>query len=263
MFNWIKKQRIVAASLLLFSFSGNAATDQKALIDASTSAAEILVMADKYRLEDEAAKVVTEVSLFQDGQLDKTRQYEVYLRPNRESLVLFKSQVEQGQKMLMLGDNYWLVMPKSRRPIRITPMQKLLGDASVGDVSTLTWSQDYTGTIVSDSKAGDIADVPTLHLSLTAKTAGASYQSIDLWVEKESGFPVRADLYLTSGKLAKKAVFESGERQGSRRVVTMTLLDQIQENKKTVINYQDVAPYELADKYYNPAYLSKNKRVEL
>lgn len=147
MFNWIKKQRIVAASLLLFSFSGNAATDQKALIDASTSAAEILVMADKYRLEDEAAKVVTEVSLFQDGQLDKTRQYEVYLRPNRESLVLFKSQVEQGQKMLMLGDNYWLVMPKSRRPIRITPMQKLLGDASVGDVSTLTWSQDYTGPL--------------------------------------------------------------------------------------------------------------------
>lgn len=61
----------------------------------------------------------------------------------------------------------------------------------------------------------------------------------------------------------KKAEFESGERQGSRRVVTMTLLDQIQENKKTVIDYQDVAPYELADKYYNPAYLSKNKRVEL
>lgn len=27
----------------------------------------------------------------------------------------------------MLGDNYWLLMPKSRRPIRITPMQKLLG----------------------------------------------------------------------------------------------------------------------------------------
>ncbi|MGR5094451.1 outer membrane lipoprotein-sorting protein [Vibrio maritimus] len=262
MFNWIKKQHIVATLLVLFSVSGNAA-NQETFIDPSTSAAEILVMADKYRLEDEAAKVVTEVSLFQDGQLDKTRQYEVYLRPNRESLVLFKSQVEQGQKMLMLGDNYWLVMPKSRRPIRITPMQKLLGDASVGDVSTLTWSQDYTGTIVSDSQSGDIADVPTLHLSLTAKTAGASYQSIDLWVEKESGFPVRADLYLTSGKLAKKAVFESGERQGSRRVVTMTLLDQIQDNKKTVIHYQDVAPYELADKYYNPAYLSKNKRVEL
>lgn len=147
MFNWIKKQHIVTASLLLFSVSGNATTDQQALIDASTSATEILVMADKYRLEDEAAKVVTEVSLFQDGQLDKTRQYEVYLRPNRESLVLFKSQVEQGQKMLMLGDNYWLVMPKSRRPIRITPMQKLLGDASVGDVSTLTWSKIIPGLL--------------------------------------------------------------------------------------------------------------------
>ena len=80
--------------------------------------------ADHYRLDSESARVVSMVSLYENGQLDKTREYNVYTRENRESLVLFKSQVEAGQKMLMLGDNYWLVMPKSRRPIRITPMQK-------------------------------------------------------------------------------------------------------------------------------------------
>ncbi|MGR5501594.1 outer membrane lipoprotein-sorting protein [Vibrio sp. DNB22_10_4] len=261
MFNWIRKQPLVIASLVTICASWQA---QAITISKDTSAAEILSIADDYRLEDAASKVVTQVALYQDGELDKTRQYEVYLRPERESLVLFKSKVEQGQKMLMLGDNYWLVMPKSRRPIRITPMQKLLGDASVGDVSTLTWSQDYTGEIISEQSDIIGADSePTLQLSLKAKTAGASYQSIDLWVEKQSGFPVRADLYLTSGKLAKKALFESGEREGQRRVVTMVLLDQIQTDKKTVIDYQQVTPHQLADKYYNPAYLSKNKRVEL
>ena len=83
---------------------------------------QMIKAADDYRLDNAAAKVVSEVLLYKNNELDKTRQYTVYMRENRESLVLFNSQVEAGQKMLMLGDNYWLLMPKSRRPIRITPM---------------------------------------------------------------------------------------------------------------------------------------------
>lgn len=100
--------------------------------------AQLMEKADSYRLQDQSSKVVSLVRLYQDQELDKTRLYHVYTRPSRESLVVFKSAVEAGQKMLMMGDNYWLQMPKSRRPIRITPMQKLLGEASIGDISTLT-----------------------------------------------------------------------------------------------------------------------------
>jgi len=42
--------------------------------------------------------------------------------------------------VLMLGDDFWLLMPSSQRPLRITPMQKLLGDASTGDIATLSWA---------------------------------------------------------------------------------------------------------------------------
>lgn len=149
----------------------------------SQQVTEMIAKADSYRLNSEqASKVVSLVALYQDEQLDKTREYNVYTRPNRESLVVFKSAVEAGQKMLMIEDNYWLLMPKSRRPIRITPMQKLLGEASVGDISTLTWSEDYQGEWVAeqsvDMPGGEQLD--TYHLKLTAKTKGASYQSIDL-----------------------------------------------------------------------------------
>ncbi|POB65316.1 outer membrane lipoprotein-sorting protein, partial [Vibrio vulnificus] len=110
--------------------------------------------------------------------------------------------VEAGQKMLMLQDNYWLQMPKSRRPIRITPMQKLLGEASVGDISTLTWSEDYQGIWVASEKVQGLAgeSVATQRLQLTAKTSGASYQIIDLWLTEQENFPLKADLYLRSGK---------------------------------------------------------------
>ena len=222
---------------------------------------EMIAKADRYRLNSEqASKVVSVVHLFENDQLDKTRQYNVYTRPNRESLVIFKSAVEAGQKMLMIEDNYWLLMPKSRRPIRITPMQKLLGEASVGDISTLTWSEDYQGEWVQlvplNLEGGQ--QVETHQLRLTAKTKGASYQAIDLWLTTDRYFPIKADLYLRSGKLAKQAWFTEGERNGLPSVVAMSLLDKIQPNKRTLIEYQEISEQSLADKYYNPAYLSRN-----
>ncbi len=60
--------------------------------------AQLIEKADSYRLQDDSSKVVSLVRLYQDQELDKTRLYHVYTRPNRESLVVFKSAVEAGQK---------------------------------------------------------------------------------------------------------------------------------------------------------------------
>lgn len=213
-----------------------------------------LAEADHYRLQEGHAKVTTEVVQYQSEQEKKRHLYNVYLRPQRESLVVFKAASEAGQKLLMLGDNYWLLMPNSRRPLRITPMQKLLGEASVGDVSTLTWSEDYDGEI---GELSDWQGYSARHLMLNAQTKGASYQRIDLWVDEDTNFPLKADMYLKSGKLAKRAYFEPGERDGQTVVSTMTLEDAIQHNNTTVIYYQQVEARTLPDKYYNPAYLSR------
>jgi len=230
---------------------------------------EMIKKADDFRLEQKAAKIVSKVTLYSNGEKDKTRLYTVYTRENRESLVLFNSQVEAGQKMLMLGDNYWLLMPKSRRPIRITPMQKLLGEASIGDISTLTWSEDYQGHWVKQQQLsfvntdGSRQYLDTEMLELSAKTRGASYFTINLWLETGTGFPIKAELYLQSGKLAKEAWFTKGLRGGEDKVVSMQLDDQIQKNQQTVIEYKSITPAEIDNKYYNPAYLSRTKSLAL
>lgn len=248
---------VVQLSAVLMMFTAPAHAEQ--------SVVEMIKEADQYRMEEASAKVVSLVSLFEHQELDKTREYHVYTRPNRESLVVFKSPVEAGQKMLMLGDNYWLLMPKSRRPIRITPMQKLLGEASVGDISTLTWSEDYQGEFIDTESVITESEqhVDTNRLELTAVTSGASYQKIDLWLDQKNNFPIKADLYLRSGKLAKQAWFDAGTREGQLRVVSMMLLDRIQPAKKTVIEYQSIEAIELKEQYYNPAYLTRNKSVNL
>ncbi|HAS8116724.1 TPA: outer membrane lipoprotein-sorting protein [Vibrio vulnificus] len=257
MFNFPILLQSVVLSLMLFCVPILAQPNQQNI-------ESMIKRADDYRLKEESARVISLVSLYENDELDKTREYHVYMRPNRESLVIFKSAVEAGQKMLMLQDNYWLQMPKSRRPIRITPMQKLLGEASVGDISTLTWSEDYQGIWVASEKVQGLAgeSVATQRLQLTAKTSGASYQIIDLWLTEQENFPLKADLYLRSGKLAKQAWFTRGERNGEVGVTEMTLLDHIQPAKKTVIEYQDVQPWQLEDKFYNPSYLSKADSVQ-
>lgn len=113
-------------------------------------------------------------------------------------------------------------------------MQKLLGEASVGDISTLTWSEDYRGKWVQeiDLKLPMAGSVLVNQLDLTAKTSGASYQRIELWLEKGCNFPIKANMYLRSGKLAKEAWFTKGVRGTRTSVIAMTLLDRIQPSKK-------------------------------
>jgi len=214
----------------------------------------ILKQADNYRLPQDTVQVETTVVLYKKGKLDKERQYSVYIKPGRRSLVIFNSAVERGQKVLMLDDKFWMIMPKSRRPIRITPMQKLLGEASTGDIATMTWSEDYDGKI---SQKVVINQIPCLKLDLHSIRKGTTYARIELYVAQDGFWPVAANLYVASGKLAKRAYFSLGDVNG--QVNAMTLIDKIQRQRKTVIRYLSMTPREIPDKFYNPMYLVRNR----
>jgi len=215
-------------------------------------AAALLKEADSYRLPDASVKVLTEVQLFKGGTLEKERAYAVYLKPGRKSLVVSRHSAEQGQKILMLDDRFWIILPGSRLPVRITPMQKLLGEAATGDVASMTWSDGYTGKV-----AGKVTvnGVPSIHLTLTAQDGGVSYQRVELYLAEQGHWPVQADLYVISGKLAKQALFTLSEVDGRRRVTTMTLVDAIQPQRKTAVHFRSFTEMEIPDKVYNPAYL--------
>ncbi len=213
----------------------------------------ILKTADGYRQQGEELLIKTEVNLYENDKLDKQSLYHVFVKSGRRSLVVFKSAGELGQKVLMLDDKFWIFLPNTRRPIRITPMQKLLGEASVGDIATLTWSEDYDGTIVDRNITEQ--GINSIKLDLNSTRKGTTYHRIELFVSQEEYFPLKANLYLKSGKLAKVACYESGTMNDQRRVVVMTLVDRINKHQKTRVNYQGMENKTIADKFYNPAYL--------
>ena len=229
---------------------GIAATTTAFAADAKLQA--LVKDADAYRLAMDAGRVETEIRSFKAGQLDKTRNYTVYLKPGNRSLVLFRSPAERGQKLLMQGDDFWLMMPSSQRPLRITPMQKLLGEASSGDIATMTWGEDYEAASLGEET---VAGQPCVKLELTATRKGVSYPRVVAWIAKKGHAPVQAELYVASDKLAKVASFALGEVDGRRQVTTMTLTDHLQKERSTEVHYLSRTPKTLGDEWFNPAFL--------
>ncbi len=224
-------------------------------VSAADDIAALLRKADAYRLQEAAARVETQVELYRGDAFDKERRYTVYMKPGRRSLVLMKSPAEAGQKVLMLADQFWLLMPDTQRPLRITATQKLLGEAATGDIANMTWSDDYDGKVVDEV---DIKGRRCLHLDLAAARPGVTYARIELYLDKASKLPIKADLYVNSGKRAKEAWYEAKTVDGQLRVMSMTLLDDIQAGRRTVVRYQSIVAKEAPDEFFNPAALVRN-----
>ncbi|MCW8876455.1 MAG: outer membrane lipoprotein-sorting protein [Kangiellaceae bacterium] len=217
-----------------------------------------LQQADSYRFSLSPTKTVTYVHEYEQEKLEKTQVYEVFTKPGKGSLAVFKSASQAGQKVLMQDEKFWIFMPKTRRPIRISPMQKLLGDAAVGDLTTLSWSESYSAEFVESKVEREAKESDEIELRLTAKIKGVSYQKIDLVVNSETNFPIRAKFYLKSGKLAKVANFIRGELNEKFWVTEMILENSVVGSRKTVMQTVSAETVDIPDKFFNPSFLIRN-----
>jgi len=227
----------------------------------------LLKTADKYRMSADSLQVETQITVLNaDGTTDKERRYKVFAQAKRQSLVLMQSPAEHGQKVLMLADDFWLLLPDSQRPIRITPMQKLLGDASIGDIATLSWADDYTGKLVGEEPCEGATpgskSQTCWRLSLNAARKGVTYQHIELWLGKAHGEPVKADLYVLSEKLAKQATFILDKPSNPTTVNEMVLVDQVSNHKTTHVHYVSRKEKVVPAEWLNPMFLVRNPALD-
>ncbi len=214
----------------------------------------ILKKADAFRMQESSAQTDTLVQTFKDGKPDKEKRYQVLTKAGGKSLVLFRSPGEVGQKVLMVGDDFWMLLPGSSRPIRITPLQKLLGDASTGDIATMTWSGDYQGNVVREV---EVDGVLCLELALEARRKSLSYQRMVLHVAKRDYRPVHADLFAASNRKLKQARYVVEQRDGRMTVTRMVLIDEVQSKRETVINILASKPRHLGDELFNPMFMQR------
>lgn len=226
----------------------------KAGADTSLTPEQIVLEADRRR--QPARNVELGVSLqSQDGGSSSTAEYQVRLGGTDRGLVLATAGKDKGQRVLMVDDGMWMKLPSSSRAIRITPLQRLLGQASYGDLGRMSWAHDYNAAFA------DTADpaAPSWHLRLTAKHPGATYTKLDVEVEKGSFRPLSARYYLPSGKLLKTATFGQPEAVGSSQAMVREVRyqDALNPRRTTLMRIDAVSPREFDQNIFDLIHFSE------
>jgi len=208
----------------------------------------LLKRSDSYR--NAWPSFVTRVKIidYDAGKPDEEHDYEVSQKGAEKTYVEFMSPREKGRHLLMLGDDMWVYLPDTSRPVRITPLERLTGDASNGDVARTNYAIDYSAVYL---RSEHVANDDCYVLELSAKRKGSTYQRIEYWVRTEDARPVKAEFYLTSGKHIKSATFdEYTARDGRLLLRKMTLYDQILHRSHSVIEYSNATEKQLPDKLF-------------
>lgn len=217
------------------------------------SAQSIIERVDAFRMPWDAFLIRTHITSYKDDKVKESAVYDAYINGNEKSLVIEKEGKNRDMKILYNEEKLYVQLVGSRRPIRITPMQRLMGQASNGDVARVSFGEDYDVERAGDTSVGQ---VKCLKLLLSAKKKSATYHRITLYIRKSDFRPVKAEFYLVSGKHFKTAYYEKYmPLAGSTTLQRMTIFDELRKNQKTVMEYSHMKQKTIDAKYFNKNYL--------
>jgi outer membrane lipoprotein-sorting protein len=176
---------------------------------AAPSPQEILRQVDRYRLPLNSFEAWVRIVPVQGGVEQEAGTYIVRGANHNQALVEATSVEQRGQKFLTTDSGIFFYAPRTRRAIRLTPLQTLRGKASIGDLARISFENDYEVALAEAAQPGCPAD-SCVALALRSKNEAATYTRITLLVGRQRGqfVPLRAMLYVASGKLLKLAVFD-------------------------------------------------------
>ena len=165
----------------------------------------------------------------------------------------------KGQKLLMQDRNMWFAKPGLSKPVPISPRQKLMGDASNGDIAATNYAGDYK---IIGSEDGQFNNEDCVVLNLQAVDKRATYDRIKYWISKKRVLGVKAEFYTISGKMFKTAIFEYKNRmtvegKSQEFISKMTITNAIMKDDITVVNYSRPVLKKVSDATFNLNLLTK------
>ncbi len=215
----------------------------------------ILARTDRYRNSLDSFSIDVELTSH-SGSKSEISRVRVFGKGSDRSVIEFVApQTEKGKYLLMLRDAMWIYLPSASRPIRISPLQRLMGQASNGDVARTSFTVDYNAVSANE---GMLDGRAVWTLDLQAKDAGIAYDRVRLWVDQRSWEPIRADFYAVSGKLLKRAHYRHfSEMAGRRTVDEIEIEDLLRPGDRTVMRYSNLAARENPDRMFAKDALGK------
>jgi len=246
----------------LFAFSQTSVSDIGPLqnADKGLSALEILQKSDKARgggLPGIQWKM--DLLTIEPKRNDFRQKFEVKALDEQSlATTVFPSRIAGG-KLLQVRRNMWFARPNLRKPVSISPRQKISGPAANGDIAATNYALDYDAEILGvEEFNGQQAYV----LDLKAKNKWVTYDKVKYWVSTDNLVALKADFYTVSGKLFKTATFEMGntiEFKGEKIpfVSRMEIADKLGKNTKSTLVYSDVEIVKLSPNDFSRTTLTR------
>ncbi|MET3135149.1 outer membrane lipoprotein-sorting protein [Oxalobacteraceae bacterium GrIS 1.11] len=214
---------------------------------------EILRRVDSYRMPLRSFQASLRVTPVKDGKEQEAGTYIIRGAGRNQVLVEATSSDQYGQKFLTTDGGLFFYAPRTKRAIRLTPLQSLRGLASIGDIARISFENDYQAS-ATDVPPQSCPDADCIALQLTSKNEVATYTRIVLVLSKRQYRPLSAMLYVASGKLLKIARFDAA--QGGLPPTTR-YVDPQDPKEETRVVFEKVAAATFPDSTFNPRALER------
>ncbi|MBN3723228.1 outer membrane lipoprotein-sorting protein [Burkholderia sp. Ac-20379] len=254
----------------MLSFSAGRRTFGAALLavcgiaHAAPDAQRLLADSDAVRNPSEPFSLNVTLTQYTDGKQTDANALTAYSRINPvsgqfRSLIRFAAPARDANKlMLKTGSDLWFFDPASKASIRISPQQRLLGQASNGDVVTVNFAHGYRASFEAeeDIQDGDRQKRQAYRLKLEASAPDMTYHAIEMWLDATDSRPIKARFYSESGKLLKTAFYRRYQPQlGATRPTEIVIIDGLNPNLVTVMRYGEFKARAIPDAWFQQDYL--------
>ena len=255
-------QRRCAIIAGVVALAALAALDVRAAPDAQT----LLAASDAVRNPGQPFRVTVTLTEFDKGQQVETSTLSSYSRTidnsgQFTSLVRFVLPArDTGKLMLKNGNDLWFYDPGTKASVRISPQQRLLGDAANGDVITVNFARDYKATLAAEETITDGERKPrrSNKLALAATSEDATYAAIELWVDAANNWPIKARFLADSGRLLKTAFYRKFEQQlGAMRPTETVIIDGLNPQSVTLVRLSDFVARNIPTSWFQRDYLPR------
>lgn len=233
---------------------------------AAPTADEILAASDAIRNPGRPFSVTVTLTEFQAGKQVDTSTLTSYARTQQQggqfaSLIRFVLPArDAGKLMLKNGNDMWFYDPLAKASVRLSPQQRLLGQASNGDVVTVNFAKDYRATLVGeeDIQDGERRTRKALKLALAATSPDVTYASIEMWIDAENNRPLKARFFAESSRLLKTTYYRRFQPQlGMERPTETVIIDGLNPQSVTLMRFSDYVARTIPDKWMQRDFLPR------
>jgi hypothetical protein len=235
---------------------------------AAPTAQAILAASDAVRNPDKPFSLTVALVEYKNGKQTDGNTLNVYSKAETNSgqfrsLIRFVAPVRDANKlMLKNGNDLWFFDPSSKASIRLSPQQRLLGQAANGDVVTVNLAKDYKAELAGEESIqdGERQTRKCYKLTLAGVAPDVTYNRIEMWIDMASSRPVKARFYTESGQLLKTAYYRRYQPNlGVERPTEAVIIDGLDPNWVTVMRYSDYAYREIPEAWLQRDYLPRFK----